>query len=73
MAFALFPIAHSFDRHFDFFGERRLRQSAARPDLPNELCRIAVVKGLLSAVRKDFDDPPVGFQSHPHHGRDPQY
>jgi hypothetical protein len=27
-----------------------------------------VIHPLLAAIGKDFDDPPVGLQPHPHHG-----
>src|SRR6478752_10872318 len=69
MALALLPVAHGLDRYFDLFGERGLREPAARPHLAHELRRIPVVDGFLGAVRQDFHDPPVSFQAHPHHGR----
>ncbi len=39
--------------------------------LAHEDGRIGVVHRLLAAVGEDFDDPPVRFQPHPHHGPPP--
>ncbi len=69
MALALLPIAHRFDRHLDLFGEGRLREPAARAHLTHERRRVVVIEGLFAAVGQDLDDPPIGFQPHPHHGR----
>ena len=71
LTLALLPIAHGLDRHFDLFGEGRLRQPAARPHMAHERRRIVVIDGLFAAVGHDLDDPPVGLQPHPHHGRFP--
>ena len=71
MTLALLPVANGLDRYFDLFGEGRLRQPATRAHVAYELRRIAVVDRFFAAVRKDFDDPPVGFQPYPHHGRYP--
>src|SRR4029079_10207251 len=71
MPLALLPVANGFDRHFDLFREGRLRKPAARTHMAYELCRVAMVDRLFAAVRKDCDDPSVGFKPYPHHGRYP--
>lgn len=71
MTLALLPVANGLDWYFDLFGEGRLRQPATRAHVAYELRWIAVVDRFFAAVRKDFDDPPVGFQPYPHHGRYP--
>jgi hypothetical protein len=62
------PSSNGLDRHFDLFGEGRLRQPAARANMAYELRRVAVVDSLFAAVRKDFDNPSIGFEPYPHHG-----
>src|SRR5262245_9816628 len=69
MALALLPVAHCLDRHFDLVRECSLSQPASRPHLAREARRIAVIDGLLAAVGETFHYPPIGFQAHPHHGR----
>src|SRR5262245_4568679 len=71
MTLALFPVSNGLNRHFDLFGEGRLRQAAARTDMTHELCRIPVIDSFFGAIGQDFHDPPVGLQPYPHHGRTP--
>jgi len=67
MTFALLPITHSLDRHFDLFGKRGLRQPGPCPNLTHELCRIAVIDCFFAAIGHDFHNPPVGLEPNPHH------
>src|SRR5262249_321198 len=71
MTLALLPVADGLYRYFDLCREGRLCQPAAGADVTYEFCRIAVVDRFFTSVRKDFDDPPVGFQPYPYHGRYP--
>src|SRR5262245_47368298 len=71
MALAVLPVAHGLDRHLDLLGEGGLRETATRPHLTHELCRIAVIDRLLGSIGQNFHDPPIRFQPHPHHGRTP--